>query len=180
MAPESWFSIYFLLFFDVGSTFFTYRIFIYGILYLYTKKSGNNCFQISPRGANQIWTGDRGVADLCLTTWLCRHTWNIIPQKNNEHIIFLNINGKKATTVVVSLYIVKSEQRSLIDYNSHIQNFIQKHYLTRTLWSSLRSISNSQLHVSLHFHLCPIYLVLFKGSYVFKRRDISSWRGLHA
>ena len=72
MAPESWFSIYFLLFFDVGSTFFTYRIFIYGILYLYTKKSGNICFQISPRGANQIWTGDRGVADLCLTTWLWR------------------------------------------------------------------------------------------------------------
>ena len=25
------------------------------------------------RGANQIWTGDRGVADLCLTTWLWRH-----------------------------------------------------------------------------------------------------------
>ena len=24
------------------------------------------------RGANQIRTGDRGVADLCLTTWLWR------------------------------------------------------------------------------------------------------------
>ena len=46
-------------------------------------------------------------------------------------------------------------------------------------WSSPRSISNSQLHVLLHFHLCPIYLVVFKGSYFF-RRDISSWGGLHA
>ena len=37
-------------------------------------------------------------------------------------------------------------------------------------WSCLRSISNSQLHVSPHFHLCPIYLVLFKGSYVLKEQ----------
>ena len=33
------------------------------------------------------------------------------------------------------------------------------------LWSSPRSISNSQLHTLLCFHLCPIYLVVFKGSY---------------
>ena len=33
------------------------------------------------------------------------------------------------------------------------------------LWSSPRSISNSQLHVLPHFHLCPIYLVVFKGVY---------------
>ena len=31
--------------------------------------------------------------------------------------------------------------------------------------SSPRPISNSQLHTLLYFHLCPIYLVLFKGSY---------------
>ena len=36
------------------------------------------------------------------------------------------------------------------------------------LWSSPRSISNSQLHVLPHFHLCPIYLVVFKGSYFFR------------
>ena len=33
-------------------------------------------------------------------------------------------------------------------------------------WSSLRSISDSQLHTLLCLHLCPIYLVLCKGSYV--------------
>ena len=37
------------------------------------------------------------------------------------------------------------------------------------LWSSPRPISDSQLHVLPHFHLCPIYLVLFKGFYSFKR-----------
>ena len=25
-------------------------------------------------GDTQIWTGGKGFADLCLTTWLCRHT----------------------------------------------------------------------------------------------------------
>ena len=28
--------------------------------------------KLCSRGANQIWTGDEGVADLCLTTWLWR------------------------------------------------------------------------------------------------------------
>ena len=32
----------------------------------------------------------------------------------------------------------------------------------------LRPISNSQLRALLHFHLCPIYLVVFKGSYFFR------------
>ena len=32
-------------------------------------------------------------------------------------------------------------------------------------WSSPRPISNSQLHTLLYFHLCPIYLILFQGSY---------------
>ena len=36
-------------------------------------------------------------------------------------------------------------------------------------WSSPRPISSSQLHTLLHFHLCPIYLVVFKGTYFFKR-----------
>ena len=31
-----------------------------------------------------------------------------------------------------------------------------------------RPISNSQLHTLLYFHLCPIYLVVFKGSYFFR------------
>ena len=34
--------------------------------------------------------------------------------------------------------------------------------------SNPRPISNSQLHTLLYFHLCPIYLVVFKGSYSFR------------
>ena len=44
------------------------------------------------------------------------------------------------------------------------------------VWSSPRSISNSQLHVLPHFHLCPIYLVVFKGSY-FLMKGISHLEG---
>ena len=43
-------------------------------------------------------------------------------------------------------------------------------------WSSPHPISNSQLHALLHFHLCPIYLVVFKGFYFF-RNGISHLRG---
>ena len=35
-------------------------------------------------------------------------------------------------------------------------------------WLCPRPISISQLHVLPHFHLCPIYLVVFKGVYFFR------------
>ena len=37
--------------------------------------------------------------------------------------------------------------------------------LFSAFWSSPRPISNSQLHTLLHFHLCPIYLIVSQGSY---------------
>ena len=40
--------------------------------------------------------------------------------------------------------------------------------LVSASWSSPRPISSSQLHTLPHFHLCPIYLVVFKGSYFFR------------
>ena len=40
-------------------------------------------------------------------------------------------------------------------------------YLSAFPWLCPRPISNSQLHMLPCFHLCPIYLVVFKGSYNF-------------
>ena len=57
---------------------------------------------------------------------------------------------------------------------TYLQNHILKSIFftvsstTSTFWISPRPISNSQLHALLHFHLCPIYLVVFKGSYFFR------------
>ena len=48
--------------------------------------------------------------------------------------------------------------------------------LPRLSWSSPHPISNSQLHVLPHFHLCPIYLVVFKGVY-FTKNGISHLEG---
>ena len=44
--------------------------------------------------------------------------------------------------------------------------------LTTIIRSSSRPISSSQLHTSLHFHLCPIYLVVFKGSSILRSGDL--------
>ena len=51
----------------------------------------------------------------------------------------------------------------------HTEPVSFRHYSISHFWSSPQTISNSQLHVLPHFHLCPIYLVLFKGFYSFKR-----------
>ena len=48
------------------------------------------------------------------------------------------------------------------------------------LWLKPRPISNSQIHALPHFHLCPIYLVVFKGSYYLTVWEILSLGGLHA
>ena len=47
--------------------------------------------------------------------------------------------------------------------------------LPKPFWSSPRPISDSQLHALPRFHLCPIYLVVFKGSYYL--RGISHLEG---
>ena len=46
----------------------------------------------------------------------------------------------------------------------HTELIHQTFFLTFS-WLKPRPISNSQLHTLPHFHLCPIYLVVFKGSY---------------
>ena len=62
-----------------------------------------------------------------------------------------------------------------MDISKNASLFRQYFWSILRVWISLRPISSSQLHALLHFHLCPIYLVFFKGSW-----DISSWGGLHA
>ena len=47
-------------------------------------------------------------------------------------------------------------------------SFSSSFFLSTIPWLCPRPISDSQLHVLPHFHLCPIYLVVFKGSYCFR------------
>ena len=58
--------------------------------------------------------------------------------------------------------------RIYIPSKPHIESYflsLPSSSLYPTSWLSPRPISNSQLRTLLHFHLCPIYLVVFKGSY---------------
>ena len=48
-------------------------------------------------------------------------------------------------------------------FSLHI--FKTTHCIIHHFWLSPRPISNNQLHMLPYFHLCPIYLVVFKGSY---------------
>ena len=70
-----------------------------------------------------------------------------IPSK--LHIHFTSILSSALTTCLLSLSSLSSLS-------------------PQTLRSNPRPISNSQLHTLLYFHLCPIYLVVFKGSYSFR------------
>ena len=90
-------------------------------------------------------------------------------------------------TQLNSLSLVKVRElprtKFMLRFHSHSlscfrQSYLQNHILNTiffplssfhsTFWISPRPISNSQLRTLLHFHLCPIYLVVFKGSYFFR------------
>ena len=79
-----------------------------------------------------------------------------ITQKNRRTFLY---NGL--------LYIPSKLHTEFLLLLSFILQEITSSYLSLTIsfWLSPRPISNSQLHVLLRFHLCPIYLVVFKGSY---------------
>ena len=56
--------------------------------------------------------------------------------------------------------------------NCTLRYFVPLFCFPLTSWLSPRPISNSQLRALLHFHLCPIYLVVFKGSYFFRMGNL--------
>ena len=50
----------------------------------------------------------------------------------------------------------------------HSSLYVRRQPLVSAFWSSPHPISSSQLRTLLHFHPCPIYLVVFKGVYFFR------------
>ena len=85
-------------------------------------------------------------------------------QKNQKHLLLVLIS-----------YTFKTTHRNSFlpsDFLLPRLPFLEVLFATLTeqpqLWLSLRPISISQLHALLHFHPCPIYLVVFKGVYFFR------------
>ena len=110
-----------------------------------------------------------------LSSYLLYHeiyidTSNLLLQTKKNILIYISKNVRIS---LLNLYIKD------IPSKQHTRIFL--HLLhSSLLWLKPRPISNSQLHALPHFHLCPIYLVVFKGSYYLSVWEILSLGGLHA
>ena len=91
------------------------------------------------------------------------------------HIIMLIFHCGELVIFYKTVFYAQKNQLDDSWFLSYLQNYIHVDISLRFItscdsWSSPHPISNSQLHVLPHFHLCPIYLVVFKGSYCFRMR----------
>ena len=99
------------------------------------------------------------------------HHWHVSTFLCNRDFQGISYYTKKPSYISVqrsSLHIFKTAHwiSSTSIFHPSWNNFLLPiQFLTISFWLSPRPISNSQLHVLLRFHLCPIYLVVFKGSY---------------
>ena len=92
-----------------------------------------------------------------------------ITQSFSKNKYFAENNYKKPPVLSDGLSDIPSKPHTLNTYTSYHTFFPNTTIFCKTFVlhfrSSPRPISNSQLHALRHFHLCPIYLVVFKGSY---------------
>ena len=104
------------------------------------------------------------------------HHWHVSAFLCNRDFQGISYYTKNRHTFLYNglLYIPSKLHTEFLLLLSFILQEITSSYLslTITFWLSPRPISNSQLHVLLRFHLCPIYLVVFKGSYYFRMGDL--------
>ena len=87
--------------------------------------------------------------------------------------IIFYVNGQKFQTFLSIDFCTQKNQLDDSWFLLYLQNYIHvdiflEIHSSCDSWSSPHPISNSQLHVLPHFHLCPIYLVVFKGVYFFR------------
>ena len=118
----------------------------------------------------------------------CKHGVWLVVRVNNKKPVIIMITGftgderielppKVLETPIIPFdqsptLDIPSKPHTLNTYTSYHTFFPNTTIFCKTFVlhfrSSPRPISNSQLHALRHFHLCPIYLVVFKGSYFFR------------
>ena len=114
--------------------------------------------------------------------------WAIEEYRRNFFLTIVTIAQSFSKNNTFSKNNIKNHQISLMAfrytfktaYTSHLSFYFCEHnhflLISQYFRSSPRPISNSQLHALRHFHPCPIYLVVFKGSY-FLKNGISHLEG---
>ena len=90
---------------------------------------------------------------------------SVFPSLFNFSLLFIWKFDSLNSTFAFRLALIKFLRTTIVLTSNRVLRLV----LAKYSWSSPQTISNSQLHVLPHFHLCPIYLVLFKGFYFFKR-----------
>ena len=83
---------------------------------------------------------------------LYKAIFHILRTKKHVQELLLNV-------LLILFYLV------FVPSKLHTKFFSSILFSYHLFWLCPRPISNSQLHVLPLFHLCPIYLVVFKGSY---------------
>ena len=136
-------------------------------------------------------TPTKGFGDPYHTIWPIPYKVYFIYSQNYIHVdISLRINFLRADWVlyssdshfvtlslsVICFANVQSVSGMLLHKQACSESFLLHPAASSASWSSPHPISNSQLHVLPHFHLCPIYLVVFKGVY-FLTNGISHLKG---
>ena len=101
---------------------------------------------------------NQGVADPRLTTWLCRQSSPSWARTNNP-----SVNSR-----MLYHWAIEENSNCKAILIPKINFTLKQPSLNQIFRSSPRPISSSQLHTLPCFHLCPIYLVVFKGSYCFR------------
>ena len=134
---------------------------------------------MTPTGIEPVlppWKGD------VLTAW---PRSLIKKRKQTCYIAFANSPSRARTydNSVNSRVLYRLSYRGILKVYSVPYTFKTTHNLyihsSNLFWSSPRPISISQLRTLLYFHLWPINLVVFKGSYFISEWEILSWgRGL--
>ena len=99
--------------------------------------------------------------------------WAIEEYRRNFFLTIVTIAQSFSKNNTFSKNNIKNHQISLMAFRYTFKTAYTTHLSFHFLWtqpfrSSPRPISNSQLHALRHFHPCPIYLVVFKGSYFFR------------
>ena len=105
-------------------------------------------------------------------------------ERPNDYFDFLYFRKMVISIPLRSISMILLRKTAPVNSHSSVNKFphcVRFHAsVFLRFWSSPRPISGSPLHALLRFHSCPIYLILFQGSYFLIERDISSWEGLHA
>ena len=108
-------------------------------------------------------------------TYLQNHILNCWSSEFQVQLSLLQLRGGHSKNLRFSSchwlrQCLKSSRSDLMKVNFQRSPLSSFRRSFRPYWSSPRPISISQLHALPHFHLWPIYLVVFKGSYYLRMR----------